>query len=54
MSEHPDTDEQLLTRHDPAESLTPAHKALITMLAEIAVTDYLAKEGHHDLRGLRP
>ena len=44
MSEQPDINEGLLKRRDPGAPLTPAHKALITMLAEIAVTDYLAEE----------
>ena len=45
MSEQHGTHEPPLQRRDPAAPLTPAHKALIVMLAEIAVTDYLAEEG---------
>lgn len=44
MSEQPGTQESPLKRRDPAEPLSPALKALISMLADIAVTDYLAEE----------
>lgn len=44
MSEQPDAQASPLKRRDPTEPLSPAHKALIAMLAEIAVTDYLAEE----------
>lgn len=44
MSEQLDTDELPLQRRDPAEPLSPALTALIAMLAEIAVTNYLAEE----------
>jgi hypothetical protein len=45
MSAQLDTDDPPLTRRDPAAPLLPAHRALIALLAEIAVTDYLAEEG---------
>lgn len=44
MSEQPGTQERPLKRRDPAAPLTPAHKALITILAEHLVEQYLAEE----------
>ena len=45
MSEQPDTDEPFLTHRNPTKPLTPAHKALITILTEHLVEQYLAGKG---------
>lgn len=43
MSERLPFQERPVMRRVPDAPLTPAHKALITMLAEVAVRDYLAE-----------
>jgi len=48
MSEPPNTQGQPLSRRDPTAPLTAAHKALITMLAEVAVENYLAELAEED------
>jgi|CXWL01.1.fsa_nt_gi hypothetical protein len=42
MNEQPDTHEHPLKHRDPAAPLSPAHKTLITILAELLVVQYLA------------
>jgi len=44
MSEHPSAQEPPLKRRNPAAPLSPAHEALITILAEHLVEQYLAEE----------
>lgn len=44
MNEPPDAQALPLKRRDPAAPLSPAHKALIAILAESAVEQYLAEE----------
>lgn len=49
MSELPSTQERPVTRRDPTSPLTAAHEALITMIAEIVVEDYLAELAEEDI-----
>jgi len=42
MNEQPDAHEHPLKHRDPAAPLSPAHKTLITILAEHLVEQYLA------------